>query len=1844
MEIPNIETKKSREEIMLLENEMAELKENLRRVGSEKGRGRRSDDQKVEDNQERRGIRARIKEIEGIIKKQSPEELVKEDEIFDKGRQPEEPEEIKTEPKPTTEPVPDLNAQGQKAQEPKPEKRKEKVIIPQESKDLFAGELKDEDKENIINKTLEIIREKNGYDLQLKLDDKSEYLTDAIDSYLIDKDNLLVNVKTIKGKDFIVDFNRDDAFSVMESERIDDRFVVNLYKEFSDKYGERGDLIDQKKFANNKEEIDELNQKLQGINSKINYLYEKIVGLGMKGLDDREKERVESIGKIIEREKSKRMDRSAEFMSGMESADLVDDKIEKQDGFRSEAEVSAPENQTEVKESFETRATKIKKELFENAGNKSKEELIQLISDVEKILDEEKEKGKGKLKDKISETRDSEFGKEKFTDDSIVYLPKDGEAVFIGDTHGDPDATVSIIEQEKFIEAMENGEKNKYLVFLGDYADRGSGDIENLEQIFALKKKYPDNVILMRGNHEEKDTGSRYGLSNSLANKYKEGGQELFDKYNKAFEKMPGVLVCGNGIVATHGGIPSKEISSLKELNNEELLFQMRWNDPKGEIEDWAPNLDRDSSDSMGIKVFGKNAFDKFMKAIDGKIMIRGHEYGGVKLFFDNRLVTVFSTGGGGEKSGYEGNARPLYTKFDLGKDINKIIGNEKGNEVKRVSYVKPDYEIKEPAPENQGGKTYEMDDEQFENVKLFLGKGGEGRWNNALFTLWLKIEDDFKLPDYFSGMKGFNVYKKNENSVEILLILKDKKVSLTLDFDNENKNISVSAEEEIKEESHKISTLEKVPEIKEREELAKMAKHELNREIVMTDEWLKKMGSKETTIDEKVKIKEKEDYLELLVEMKELSKAPESVREAIQTLKETEGRLHKVLANIPDEDKMLAIDYNKGERLSPEEVEIAKGVNTLQELKTTVSIDTLSAMIAKSRYMSFEEGRKMRRAVLEEMTFLKDAEERALFHAEKNLNEMVARKEIEPMRMAAVNRFAGAITKTRAIETPTTPPASPEEGEQEGQKKSRVSSILNRIFGVKKSTPEQKEAEKINKKIGVEESRIKWFEKENGEKAKELEKKEGELKKAEGSGEKNKIEKVKTKIQEIKTKMAENDKEIEKSKEELIKLRAGENLANVEQEEEISIESLNKQIENSKEIADLQNVFDVLLKVELVKDKDKKEFEEMVINKLNDGSEENLKDVINHSNKEIGVIGQSNKSPEKKAALVKFYKKVIEIAEGMERGGGDAGKPKVEKPEPKVSQNKKPELKKERENERILDKYNLSDAYEIVKKMDENEIKKEWRAHPKLKIETSNKPVIIDEEVIKDYNEMVVKKAIETGDEIPFYFVIDNEKNRVVDMLMGEGFSSGRVGWDLFSAKYKEGIMWRDAHERRKNTENYNKDKYTVIFGHTHPAGYGPIFSHVKGPGNFGADYSATMSSKDTYYGDHLVCNFHIVGSPDMNLIGAIETKEKGEIVYHPINVLAEEKAKEEKMEPKEISEADRKKIENILNDNEISRVNDAKNWDELIGVIENRKIEASAKLNNPVIAKLHEMLEFYLKKFDLNKRRFDKISSDANQTRLIEFEKNNPEIISNENVKKFLGEVYYKISTLLAKEIGDKKGPDKKPPEQDGGEKGKEREKDGWNERRENLIENVKKYISKNLNQDEKKFFFEIAETEFEYRPFSIFIEDMIKDKKMDKLSELRKYYKNADDLKLTVVDLIKEENLSKKTPEPLRLREDIHNELSESLSKMKAEEIKSLYDNIITKMEKGSTIEVEAEKLSKTYGKDVKKIITDNFIDFEKIKNLRVGDIESIIYAIYNIKKQKEEKAKKKEQSASRSEVKV
>lgn len=292
--------------------------------------------------------------------------------------------------------------------------------------------------------------------------------------------------------------------------------------------------------------------------------------------------------------------------------------------------------------------------------------ILNLISETDDILKKEREKGKGKLKDNIEEIKEREY----FFDYPAVYLPVKGEVIFIGDTHGDVEATLSIIKQTRFLERMDRKD-NVYLVFLGDYADRGAKQIENLVLVLNLKKKFPNYVVLLRGNHEEIDCGQFYGFLNTCLTKFgHEKGLELFQKFNDFFEKLPGMVVTKNGIFAVHGGIPSVKIHSLRDLNDEEILSEMRWNDPTDETRNFIPNYQRG-----GYYMFGEKIFNKFMKTVNGFVLIRGHEYNqkGYKLMFSDRLITIFSTGSGSRESGYSDFVlSPKYLEVSLEKKIKK--------------------------------------------------------------------------------------------------------------------------------------------------------------------------------------------------------------------------------------------------------------------------------------------------------------------------------------------------------------------------------------------------------------------------------------------------------------------------------------------------------------------------------------------------------------------------------------------------------------------------------------------------------------------------------------------------------------------------------------------------------------------------------------------------------------------------------------------------------------------------------------------------------------------------------------------------------------------------------------------------------------------------------------------------------------------------------------------------------------------------------------------------------------------------------------------------------------------
>lgn len=72
----------------------------------------------------------------------------------------------------------------------------------------------------------------------------------------------------------------------------------------------------------------------------------------------------------------------------------------------------------------------------------------------------------------------------------------DGDVVIFGDIHGQYNDLLEVLRKQKL------GKVNKKFLFLGDYVDRGLHGPEVVAYLFALKVKFPNQVYLLRGNHE----------------------------------------------------------------------------------------------------------------------------------------------------------------------------------------------------------------------------------------------------------------------------------------------------------------------------------------------------------------------------------------------------------------------------------------------------------------------------------------------------------------------------------------------------------------------------------------------------------------------------------------------------------------------------------------------------------------------------------------------------------------------------------------------------------------------------------------------------------------------------------------------------------------------------------------------------------------------------------------------------------------------------------------------------------------------------------------------------------------------------------------------------------------------------------------------------------------------------------------------------------------------------------------------------------------------------------------------------------------------------------------------
>jgi predicted phosphodiesterase len=201
----------------------------------------------------------------------------------------------------------------------------------------------------------------------------------------------------------------------------------------------------------------------------------------------------------------------------------------------------------------------------------------------------------------------------------------------IGDIHG---YTESLENFEKIIHDSSPNE----IIFLGDYVDRGFEGVEVLNEIFNLLINYKDKTILIRGNHEDLNINKEYGFYEELISKI---GKEGINTITLFYSNLP-ISISINNIFFVHGGIPYiksndkpailklEDIYSLDKIKGKKeylefennVLFQMVWNDPDGYIDWFEPNYVRGD----GVFYYGKKAWNEFMNANNIDLIVRGHE------------------------------------------------------------------------------------------------------------------------------------------------------------------------------------------------------------------------------------------------------------------------------------------------------------------------------------------------------------------------------------------------------------------------------------------------------------------------------------------------------------------------------------------------------------------------------------------------------------------------------------------------------------------------------------------------------------------------------------------------------------------------------------------------------------------------------------------------------------------------------------------------------------------------------------------------------------------------------------------------------------------------------------------------------------------------------------------------------------------------------------------------------------------------------------------------------------------------------------------------------------------
>jgi len=252
----------------------------------------------------------------------------------------------------------------------------------------------------------------------------------------------------------------------------------------------------------------------------------------------------------------------------------------------------------------------------------------------------------------------------KIVEEQPILLRLEAPIKIFGDIHGQYQDLMRFFDlYNQPTEGVGGDIEGTDYLFLGDYVDRGTHSLETMCLLMALKIKYPNNIHLLRGNHEDRWINSAFGFHTECITRLNEDPDNpvIFNTFNDLFDRLPLAAVINDTVLCLHGGIGSS-ITSLSDIEkikrplevihevtniDQQLVVDILWSDPTDSDAETGiqPNTTRDPTGVGNIVKFGPDRVSEFLKNNNLGLIIRAHEcvMDGFERFSGGQLITVFS-------------------------------------------------------------------------------------------------------------------------------------------------------------------------------------------------------------------------------------------------------------------------------------------------------------------------------------------------------------------------------------------------------------------------------------------------------------------------------------------------------------------------------------------------------------------------------------------------------------------------------------------------------------------------------------------------------------------------------------------------------------------------------------------------------------------------------------------------------------------------------------------------------------------------------------------------------------------------------------------------------------------------------------------------------------------------------------------------------------------------------------------------------------------------------------------------------------------------------------------------